>query len=605
MEKNINIYNKIPEKSVLDKVESKKITGYATIDKPWQKYYTKEAIEAPIPEMTAYEYMKSENMDNLSTTAIEYYGTKISFKKYIELIDEAARKFYNLGVSEGDIVTVMSVANPELEIAFYALNKLGAIINLIDVRSDSKTVKGYLNEVKSDTMICLDNFLPEVDKIIDETNVKHVITVSPFNSIPPLKKCLANINDKNKNKELRNKIDEIKKKDKYITWNNFMQIPLYKYPKYPSYQENKMAALVHTGGTTGVSKTVKLSNENFNAMVLQFKAFNTYLKGDKFLNDIVPFVAYGILGAIHMPTCLGLTNIITPILSPQEFTDVMIKYKPNNVLAVPTYWEDYKNDERVQKMDLSFLKHPGSGGDNMPISKEIEHNDFFDKHNSNAVIELGYGLTEVGSAAVACVGNINKIGSVGIPLAKNNVGIFEPDTESELKFGEEGEIYIQTPTTMIGYLNNDEEENKVLKIHSDGTKWIHTGDLGYMDEDGFVYLKGRIKRMIIHGGFKLYPARIEDVIDMHGKVDKCCVISIPSTEFGSSPEAHVVLKNKNKEELKEIKEELIKLCEENLPDYSIPEDFIFEEDLPLTTVGKVDYKKVEKERIKKLVKESK
>ena len=600
--KNIDIYSEMNGSYVVDK--DKKITGYASIDKPWQKYYSKEAITASIPELTAYQYMVSQNKDNLSTKAIMYYGKKISYKNYIDMIDETARRLYNLGVTEGEVVTVMSVANPELEVLFYALNKLGAVINLIDVRSDYKQIKKYLMEVKSSEVVVMDNFLPEFDKCMEDEDidniVENVITLSPYNSVLFPFNVLAEKKSRKEDSTLYSKIDEIKKKNKYMTWNDLMSVHKYRYPRYPRYKKNMVAALVHTGGTTGTPKTVKLSNENFNAMVLQFQAFNTYIKADTFLNDIVPFVAYGILGAIHMPLCLGLTNIIAPILSPQEFTEFMIKYKPNNVLAVPTYWENYKNDERVKKSNLSFLKHPGSGGDSMNIKTEEEHNKFFKEHNSNAVIELGYGLTEVGSAAVACVGNINKLGSVGIPLVKNNVGIFEPGTEDELKYYEEGEIYIESPTTMLGYLNNIEEERKVLKAHKDNTKWIHTGDLGYMDEDGFIYVTGRIKRMIISGGFKIYPSEIEKVIFENKAVENCCIIAIDDDTYGSIPEAHIILKEEYKMQEEIIKKEINTECLKKLPSYAVPVNYLFRNSFPLTTVGKIDYKKLEEESNQKV-----
>lgn len=599
----IDIYNEMKDNYVVDK---KEITGYASIDKPWQKYYSREAITKEIPELTAYQYMVSENQDNLNTKAIEYYGKKITYKNFIDMIDETSRRLYNLGIIEGEVITVISIANPELEVLFYALNKLGAVINLIDVRSDYKQIKKYLTEVKSSTVVVMDNFLPEFDKCMEDEDidniVENVITLSPYNSVLFPFNILAEKKSRKEDSTLYSKIDEIKKKNKYMTWNDLMSVPKYRYPRYPRYKKNMVAALVHTGGTTGVPKTVKLSNENFNAMVLQFQAFNTYIKADTFLNDIVPFVAYGILGAIHMPLCLGLTNIIAPILSPQEFTEFMIKYKPNNVLAVPTYWEDYKNDERVKKSNLSFLKHPGSGGDSMNIKTEEEHNKFFKEHNSNAVIELGYGLTEVGSAAVACVGNINKLGSVGIPLAKNNVGIFEPGTEDELKYYEEGEIYIESPTTMLGYLNNIEEERKILKTHKDNTKWIHTGDLGYMDEDGFIFVTGRIKRMIISGGFKIYPSEIEKVIFENKTVENCCVIAIDDDTYGSIPEAHIILKEEYKQYEEEIKKVIYTECAKKLPSYAIPKNYIFKDSFPLTSVGKIDYKKLEKESNKKITK---
>lgn len=601
--KNIDIYSEMNGSYVVDK--DKNITGYASIDKPWQKYYSKEAITASIPELTAYQYMVSQNEDNLSTKAIMYYGKKISYKNYIDMIDETARRLYNLGVTEGEVVTVMSVANPELEVLFYALNKLGAVINLIDVRSDYKQIKKYLMEVKSSEVVVMDNFLPEFDKCMEDEDidniVENVITLSPYNSVLYPFNVLAEKKSRKEDSNLYGKIDEIKKKNKYMTWNDLMSVHKYRYPRYPRYKKNMVAALVHTGGTTGVPKTVKLSNENFNAMAIQYKSLNAnYNKGDTFLNGIVPFVAYGIVVTIHMPMCLGMTNIIAPILSPKEFTEFMIKYKPNHTITVPTYVEHFVHDRKADSINWKCLKNLGIGGDYFPEQSEIYVNEFLKNHGSSSIAEKGYGMTENSSTAGVCLVGVNKINSLGIPLPLNTYGIFERGTDKELKYGEEGEICITGPTEMLGYLDNEEEEGKVIKIHSDGKKWIHSEDVGIIDEDGFLFFKGRYKRLIPHGGFKLYPSYIEEVIMKHPNIDNCCVISIPDKVYGASPEAHVVIKKDSVSELKKLKEELIKLCQDKLPSYSQPEDFIFEEDLPLTSVGKVDYKKVEKMRIKKL-----
>lgn len=601
--KNIDIYSEMNDNYVVDK--DKNITGYASIDKPWQKYYSKEAITASIPELTAYQYMVSQNEDNLSTKAIMYYGKKISYKNYIDMIDETARRLYNLGITEGEVVTVMSVANPELEVLFYALNKLGAVINLIDVRSDYKQIKKYLMEVKSSTVVVMDKFLPEFDKCMEDEDidniVENVITLSPYNSVLFPFNVLAEKKSRKEDSNLYSKIDEIKRKNKYMTWNDLMSVHKYRYPRYPRYKKNMVAALVHTGGTTGVPKTVKLSNENFNAMAIQYKSLNAnYNKGDTFLNGIVPFVAYGIVVTIHMPMCLGMTNIIAPILSPKEFTEFMIKYKPNHTITVPTYVEHFVHDRKADSMNWKCLKNLGIGGDYFPEQSEIYVNEFLKNHGSSSIAENGYGMTENSSTAGVCLVGVNKTNSLGIPLPLNTYGIFERGTDKELKYGEEGEICITGPTEMLGYLDNEEEEGKVIKIHSDGKKWIHSEDVGIIDEDGFLFFKGRYKRLIPHGGFKLYPSYIEGVIMKHPDIDNCCVISIPDKVYGASPEAHVVIKKDSMSELKKLKEELIKLCQDKLPSYSQPEDFIFEEDLPLTSVGKVDYKKVEKMRIKKL-----
>ena len=336
-------------------------------------------------------------------------------------------------------------------------------------------------------------------------------------------------------------------------------------------------------------------------MAIQYEHLGAnYNKGDTFLNGIVPFVAYGIVVTIHMPMCLGMTNIIAPILSPKEFTDFMIKYKPNHTITVPTYVENFIEDKKANSMNWSFLKNLGVGGDSFSEEIEVRVNNFLKSHESSAIAEKGYGMTENSATAGVCLVGVNKLSSLGIPLPLNTYGIFKRGTDEELKYGEKGEICITGPTKMIGYLNNNEEESKVIRLHSDGKEWIHSEDIGYIDEDGFLFFDGRYKRLIPHGGFKLYPSYIEGIIMGHPEVEKCCVIAIPSVEYGASPEAHIVARKDKIEELKKLKEELIELCKDKLPSYSQPEDFIFEEELPLTSVGKVDYKQVEKIRIKKL-----
>lgn len=600
----INVYGEMLDKYVICKEESKELTGYASIDKPWQKFYSKDMLIAEVPDKTMYEYMISENYDNMDGIAIEYFGTEITFREFKKRIEKASKSFSKLGIKKGDVVTVMSVGNPELEISIYALNRLGAIVNLIDVRSDAKTIKNYINETNTKIFISLDNFLPQVDEAIKNTGVEKVITISPLNSVSikglyeGVKKELRtkkSNEEKLKKKEEKKRISDIKRKDKYISWNKFYNIINFDKVQYPEFTKDTTALYVHTGGTTGESKTVRLSNECFNAMALQYKLLDIgYNKNDTFLNDIVPFVAYGIV-AIHMPMCLGITNIIAPILSPEEFTEYMIKYNPNHTLTVPSYVEHFINDERAKKLNWSNLKHIGIGGDELKKEKEIQINNFLEEHNSSARAEKGYGMTEVSSTGVLCLGGLNKVVSLGIPLPLNNYGIFK-ETDAgyeELKYGEEGEICLTGPSIMQGYLNNSDEEDLVIKKHND-TKWVHSGDLGIIDEDGFLYFKGRIKRMIAHGGFKVYPSLIEKTILKNVHIDNCCVIGIPSVEFGSSPEAHIVLKDKSISDLKKLKKELMDLCKEELPEYSLPTDFIIEEDLPLTTVGKVDYKKLKK-----------
>ena len=290
---------------------------YASIEKPWLKFYSSSSNRAELPKMTAYEYMAICNSDNLDNLALEYYGYTKTFKEFLKNINEVAQAFYNIGVREGDVVTIISVATPELEKSFYALNRIGAVLNLVDVRSDAKTLKKYIDETNSRVVIVLDNFISEFNKIVNQTDVYKVITVSPYNSIPSFKRRLANMKYK-KSQEYRINSD-IKRDSLYIEWNEFLTIPVIEKVNYTSYKENMEAVYVHTGGTTGVSKTVRLSNDNMNAISFQYKLFKgEYDKGETFFNDIVPFVAFlvrraiPVLGTLY---CLGTGYILGFIAS--------------------------------------------------------------------------------------------------------------------------------------------------------------------------------------------------------------------------------------------------------------------------------------------------
>lgn len=577
--------------------------GYASIDKPWLKHFDDNGILREIPNCSAYEYLCSCNKDYLNQTALNYYDKEITYKELFDLIDKAATSFVKKGIKKGDVVSVVDMINPELVITLYALNKIGAVINLIDVRYSGEKLTKCINDVDSKMLIVMDNFLENINDVKDEIKVDNVVFVSPYNSIPTVKKSIATFMDRKNQSKYKKIKSELSKKFNVSDWNEFISSDSFIYSGNDNQDKSdEIAAFVHTGGTTGVSKIVKLSNRNFNAMPVQFEAFNTYKRNDTFLDGIVPFVAYGVLGALHLPLCLGLKNILAPLITPEEFTKFMIKYQPNNTLSIPTYWDDFFENDKVKKMDWSSLKHPGSGGDATSPDKERKSNEFFSSHKSNAVIELGYGMTEVGSAATACVGDVNREISVGVPLVNNNLKIVDPESGDELLTGEIGEVCLAAPTMMLGYLNNKAEEDKVIK-NEDGIRWIHSGDLGYVNKDGFLYIVGRIKRMIIRGGFKLYPSEIENSILKCDMISQCCVVSTSSEMFGTEPVAYVVLKDGVCYDESELKDFILNHCKKELPEYSIPYDIVVIDKMPLTSVGKVDYKKLESdyEENKKLV----
>lgn len=574
----------------------KEITGYASIDKPWEQFYTKYAIEAEIPKRTIYEDLYENNKDYLDSYALNYFGRKITYREFFCNIDNTAKALLRYGVKKGDIVTIASPTLPEAIYLFYALSKIGAIANMVDPRTSKEGIEDYINEVESDMLFIVDVAYPKVKDVKKNTTVKEVVTISPSDSLPfglslgyKAKETIENF----KNKTPKVEKDATSWKDFYKTG-----IEPGKFV-YPEYEENYPVVIVHTGGTTGKPKGVMLSNDNINAASIQtvnsgidFKREHTWL------NIMPPFIAYGIGNGLHLPLICGMEVILIPQFNPNEFDKLMIKHKPNHMVGVPSHYGSIIKSPRMNKRDLSYVIAPTVGGDKMDENLEIETNKFLREHNCSYKVCKGYGMTEVNAGVAVCTSNeTNDIGSVGIPLPKTTIAIFDPETNEELKYGEVGEVCITGPNTMLGYFKNQEETNKILRQHEDGKIWVHSGDLGYMTEEGKLFIIDRMKRMIIrHDGFKVFPNLIEDVILEHENVKTCKVVGMPDLEHsqGKLPKAYIIL-NDEYVDIKELEEEIFALCKEKLAEYSQPVEIEVKTTLPLTSIGKIDFIALEKE----------
>lgn len=577
------------------------MTGKGSIDKPWLKYYNINAIKTSIPNKTIYEYMKEQNIKRLHQIAIDYFGNRISYECLIKRIERVSSSFLKIGIKKGDVVT-LSLANiPENIICIYALNNIGAIANLIDLRLKGDKLLNCINSANSSTIVVTNLFVNNLMEIVNKTSLNNIVVVSPANS------CFLGISWKYK---LQNKLMavNIKKKIGCIVydWQKFENMGKnYASKNIQSGKQDDEVCILHTSGTTGQSKGVVLTNRNFNSMVIQYSNSGLDFKpGDMFLSQVPPFLAYSALMALHLPLSLGLKVKMLPDYQPDKFAENILKIKPNHVIAGPADWTsflklDCKKIRRIK--DLSFLRTMASGSDKISTSNKDKINEFIAQKGGKSKIIEGYGMTEMSSAAVTNLTHINIDESVGIPLPKTNICIYDNEKQQEVDYGETGEICLFGPTIMKAYFNDKQETSRVIKTHNDGKKWLHSGDIGYMSCDGVLYLEGRMKRVIIrYDGIKVSPFDIENVINKIEIVEAVCVVGINDIAHGQGavPVANIVLKQDAKQDdLLVIKER----CELELGEKYLPSYYVLKDQLPLTDVGKVDYRELSVQDAKELL----
>lgn len=564
-------------------------------DDPWLAYYSKEERSIKFTDKTIYEYLKDSVGVDTDFIALNYFGTRVSYNELFLRIEQASRALRSLGVKPGDVVTICMPNTPEAIISFYACNNIGAVADMVHPLSSQEQIKLYLNESKSRFLIMLDANYEKYKDVLPDTLVYKTVFVSPKESMPALLNVGYTLT-----RGLKTKKPKLGDFD-YLTWKEFLLKGVsYNKPFKNNMKSKDLAVILHSGGTTGSPKGIMISNYSFNAETQQggVNVCNVRPR-DKILTILPIFHGFGLNICIHCPLCLKVETILMPEFDSNRFSKIMKELKPNILAGVPTLWEGMMSNKKLEDVDLSNLKYIISGGDFLSIPMEKKMNNYLHTHGANINISKGYGMTESVAATAYTFDGTNEPGSIGIPMVGNDFCIVNSETLEELPFGEEGEICVNGPTVMMGYLNKKEETDNVLKTHKDGRLWLHTGDLGYITPDGIIYFTGRLKRMIVSSGFNVYPNVIEDVIEKHPDVKKCCVIGVPHKYKMHVAKAFIVLEDDRKP-TPQIKKEIIDLCKRNLAAYALPKDYEFRDSLPKTLYGKVDFKTLEKEEENKI-----
>lgn len=557
-------------------------TGYPSVDKPWLKYYERALDDLDIPKCSAYHLLYQNNKDYMNDVALIYFNRKIKFKELFDKIHKTAASLKELGIGKGDVVTLQVLNMPQVVELFYAISYIGAVANLIYASASWKETNEILHRTESKMYITIDFLWTKQQCAVEGTQVKYILLLGTGEEADGLTKTIIKI-----------KSNAIKD-DRCLSWKKFLEIG----KEMPDeINESELpVAMVYTGGTTGKSKAVVLANRSMNALVYQYAyTYASLQRGETFLNTLPPFIAFGIVVTLHMPLCLGIRNALVTDPAPENAGKYFCKYQPDYYVNGSAGIDSIMNHKKIKKMNLEFVKVLASGGETLPHAFEEKVNKFLREHKAGTILSIGYGMTEVAATAVTSTPEVHKTGTVGIPLPGTIVKIVEPDTMKELSYEQDGEICFCTPTMMLGYYKNKEETDNIIRCHADGKRWIHSGDIGHISEDGFLTVSGRIKRVIVTWGenayHKVFPRLIEELFAELEGINAVTVVGRKTTDVFHELIAFVVLNETYGEE--EMLKVLKKTAEEKLDTWEQPVEYRFMERLPKTAIGKVDYRKLE------------
>ncbi|MGN0998324.1 MAG: class I adenylate-forming enzyme family protein [Faecousia sp.] len=555
---------------------------------PWLAFYGNTPATLHYPDLTMYQLVRSTAQRYPKNLAYTFMGRKTTYDAFLRRVDAAARGLYAMGIRKGDKVTVCMPNTPQALDCFYGLNRIGAIPNMIHPLSAEQEIAYYLNFSKSKAILTLDQFYDKVAKILPELESPTDVYIARIGDELPLPLNFIYPHTKGGKHPLP--------KSGYTLWSQVIAAGRDTVLPADDGKADDCAAILYSGGTTGTTKGIMLSSRNFNALGLQTIAASGYdsVAGMKMLSIMPVFHGFGLGIGIHTALIGGATCILVPQFSVKIYADILKKQKPELIPGVPTLFEALLRADSLEGVDLGFLKGIFCGGDSLSPELKKKVDTFLQEHHCKEKIREGYGLTECVTASCLTPKDYARSHSIGIPFPDTFYKIVKPGTTDELEPKEEGEICISGPTVMLGYMDNPEETAQALRRHADGRLWLHSGDLGFMDEDGFVYFRQRIKRVIVTSGYNVFPSQIENILDGHEKVLLSCVIGVADAYRGQRIRAYVV-PMPGFTPTEELKQELLSYCSTRIAKYAMPRELVFREELPKTLVGKVAYRVMEEE----------
>ncbi|HEQ71383.1 MAG TPA: AMP-dependent synthetase, partial [Spirochaetia bacterium] len=539
---------------------------------------------------TMYQLVRDAALRFPEHIAYDFMGTTSTYRTLLEDIDHTATALTGRGLQKGDAVTVCLPNCPQALIFFYALNKIGAVASMIHPLSAPAEIEFYLKESGSVWAVTLNAFYKNFLPVLERTGVRTVVLAKIDDYLSPVKRAFFYLAS-------GRKIKAPDPADPRVLWWRELLAEAPDGTAAPvdtTLSPDDPAVILYSGGTTGVPKGILLSSKNFNALGLQTATQGPIESTDVILSILPVFHGFGLGVCVHTFLIAGGKCVLVPRFTAESVAALITKEKPQYMAGVPTLYEALLREKRMKNADLSCFKTAYAGGDKLPRSVKERFDTLIRNHGGTAELLEGYGLTESVTACIVTPKGHYRPGSVGIPLPDMLAKIVAPGTMEESPPGTDGELCVAGPTLMLGYLNSPQETKSTLRTHPDGITWLHTGDSCSMDEDGFVYFKLRIKRIVKVSGVSVSPVRVEEVLDAHPDVSLSCVIGIPDKYKLQTLKAFVVLSDPDAAS-PEKERALINYCKEHLITWSVPERIVFRDNLPLTLVGKVAYRELENE----------
>lgn len=560
---------------------------------PWLENYGKVPHSLDYPDGSMIDCVEKTAQKYPQNTAYSFMGKRSTYRELMSRVDQCARALAAMGIKRGDKVMLCLPNIPQTVACFYAINKIGAVAVMIHPLSSEGEIKFFIENSGSKLVVTLDQFFKKFDLIRGETALPDIVVANIKDALGAFKRVGYTLTEGRKN-------PKIQPREGVIIWDEFIKAGQSYTGEYCWHgKADETAVILYSGGTTGTMKGILLSNLNFNALALQTDAMSQCLVPGKSMLAVMPaFHGFGLGVCIHTMLVGGCECILVPRFNANSYAGLLKKLHPNYIAGVPTLFEALLKNESLGNADLSCLMGVFSGGDSLSIELKKKFDAFLKQHNAKIRIREGYGTTECVTASCLTPSHLEKEGSIGLPFTDMLYKIVGVGKTEELPYGQIGEICISGPTVMSGYLNMPEETKQTLRLHEDGRVWLHTGDLGTMDEQGFVYFKQRIKRMIVSSGYSIYPSQLENVVDAHPDIQMSCAIGIPHPYKMQAVKIFAVPR-KGVEDLKKLEEELWEYCRKNIAKYAMPVEIELRSELPKTGVGKVAYTVLEKEELEK------